>query len=117
MLRPVTDTVTETRQSPPDSKKAVQRRPVVLYTDNGAELDLVLIHVVLLYSEGRVLLSSLTSRLTSLEDRMTRSETAISETAISQIRPVQERQMAAFETVTQNIASLTDMLLTLNLAM
>ena len=94
---------------PLNPERGLQRRPV-RYADVGAEL--VPCHAVVPYEEGHALLSSLTSRLTAPEDRMTHSETAF-----SQICKVQDRQINALETVQQNIAKLTDTLAGLNLAM
>jgi len=62
--RPVTDTVTEMRQPPPNPERTVQRTPVVSYDNEDMELDLVTSHMVVLYSEGHALLHSLTSPLT-----------------------------------------------------
>jgi len=62
--RPETDTVTEMRQPPSNPERTVQLTPVVSYANEDTEHDLVPSHLVVLYSEGRALLHSLTSPLT-----------------------------------------------------
>ena len=70
MRRPVTDTdtVAETSRAP--------RLPQL--TDRAERLDLVPSHLVDPYLKGHVLLGSLNHRLTSLKDRMAKSENVIS---------------------------------------
>ena len=73
--------------------------------------ELVPIHAVVPEHEGSALLHSLVTRLSSLDGKMTQSESAI-----NQICNFQHRQMAAFEDVMQNMEWITDTLAGLNIA-
>ena len=82
--------------------------------ESAEELDLVTPYSdkeVVPYAERHALLASLNMHLSSLEGRMTPIEDVI-----SQLVPVQNRQMQFFETVQQNLADLTTSVVSLNLA-
>ena len=77
----------------------VARSPRLEETDSGRELIPIRSVVP---DEGRALVRSLTKRLESLEERMTRSESVV-----DKLCHVQHQQLAAFRDVTRDLGKIT----------